>query len=121
MDICVYVHVNKIIRCEYNNRGGGGGMGGEWNYTNLGGACPKSLKTPVLMYTLTNEIILKDQNSISHDKWIRFAYKPPFPPCEQNCAKTESLPLQSNKLFTILYILAQISCDVNSSAESGQL
>ncbi len=24
MDICVYVHVNKIIRCEYNNRGGGG-------------------------------------------------------------------------------------------------
>ncbi len=23
MDICVYVHVNKIIRCEYNNRGGG--------------------------------------------------------------------------------------------------
>ncbi len=34
MDICVYVHVNKIIRCEYNNGGGGGG------------ACPKSLKTP---------------------------------------------------------------------------
>ncbi len=28
MDICVYVHVNKIIRCEYNNRGGcvGGAM-----------------------------------------------------------------------------------------------
>ncbi len=25
MDICVYVHVNKIIRCEYNNGGGGGG------------------------------------------------------------------------------------------------
>ncbi len=24
MDICVYVHVNKIIRCEYNNGGGGG-------------------------------------------------------------------------------------------------
>ncbi len=23
MDICVYVHVNKIIRCEYNNGGGG--------------------------------------------------------------------------------------------------
>ncbi len=22
MDICVYVHVNKIIRCEYNNGGG---------------------------------------------------------------------------------------------------
>ncbi len=25
MDICVYVHVNKVIRCEYNNGGGGGG------------------------------------------------------------------------------------------------
>ncbi len=25
MDICVYAHVNKIIRCEYNNMGGGGG------------------------------------------------------------------------------------------------
>ncbi len=24
MDICVYVHVNKIIRCECNNGGGGG-------------------------------------------------------------------------------------------------
>ncbi len=24
MDICVYVHVNKIIRCKYNNRRGGG-------------------------------------------------------------------------------------------------
>ncbi len=29
MDICVYVRVNKIIRCEYNNRRGGGGGGGE--------------------------------------------------------------------------------------------
>ncbi len=41
MDICVYVHVNKIIRCEYNNGGGvvfGGGGGREGNYTNLGGA-----------------------------------------------------------------------------------
>ncbi len=28
MDICVYVHVNKVIRCEYNNKGGGGGVGG---------------------------------------------------------------------------------------------
>ncbi len=50
MDICVYVHVNKIIRCEYNNGGGGarlkldklGGGGGGGG----GGACPKSLKTP---------------------------------------------------------------------------
>ncbi len=22
--VCVYVHVDKIIRCEYNNGGGGG-------------------------------------------------------------------------------------------------
>ncbi len=44
MDICVYVHVNKIIRCEYNN-GGGARM----KLDKLGGgACPKSLKTPVL-------------------------------------------------------------------------
>lgn len=71
----------------------------------------------VLMYTLTNEIILKDQK-ISYDKWIRLAYKPPFPPCEQNYAKTESLPLQSKKLFTILYIMAQMWCGVNSTAES---
>ncbi len=35
LDICVYVHVIKVIRCEYNNRGrvkldklGGGGGGG---------------------------------------------------------------------------------------------
>ncbi len=27
MDICVYVHVNKVIRCEYNN-GGGDCVGG---------------------------------------------------------------------------------------------
>ncbi len=46
MDICVYVHVNKIIRCEYNN-GGGGGVGSEIIQT-WGGACPKSLKTPDL-------------------------------------------------------------------------
>ncbi len=44
LDICVYVHVIKVIRCEYNNRGrvkldklGGGG-----------GAYPKRLKNPVL-------------------------------------------------------------------------
>ncbi len=45
MDICVYVHVNKIIRCEYNNGGGGvklDKLGG-------GGACPKSWKTPDLV------------------------------------------------------------------------
>ncbi len=43
MDICVYVHVNKIIRCEYNNGGGGGRV----KLDKLGGgACPKSLKTP---------------------------------------------------------------------------
>ncbi len=57
MDICVYVHVNKIIRCEYNNRGGGGGVlgGGGGARVKLdklgGGACPKSLKTPDLQYT----------------------------------------------------------------------
>ncbi len=44
MDICVYVHVNKIIRCEYNNGGGGAS---EIRQT-WGGACPKSLKTPGL-------------------------------------------------------------------------
>ncbi len=42
MDICVYVHVNKIIRCEYNNRGGGGcvvlGGGGRVKLDKLGGA-----------------------------------------------------------------------------------
>ncbi len=51
MDICVYVHVNKIIRCEYNYKGGGGLCWGRnvarqtWGG---GGACPKSLKTPGL-------------------------------------------------------------------------
>ncbi len=46
MDICVYVHVNKIIRCEYNTRGGGGAR---VKLDKLGGgACPKSLKTPGL-------------------------------------------------------------------------
>ncbi len=47
MDICVYVHVNKIIRCEYNN-GGGGMVVSEIRQTWGGGACPKSLKTPGL-------------------------------------------------------------------------
>ncbi len=28
MDICVYANVNKVIRCEYNNRGQGGLLGG---------------------------------------------------------------------------------------------
>ncbi len=47
MDICVYVHVNKIIRCEYNNRGGVVFGGGRVKLDKLGGgACPKSLKTP---------------------------------------------------------------------------
>ncbi len=52
MDICVYVHVNKIIRCEYNNRGGcvGGGGASEIRQT-WGSACPKSLKTPAVVYT----------------------------------------------------------------------
>ncbi len=49
MDICVYVHVNKIIWCEYNNGLGGGGAS-EIRQT-WGGACPKSLKTPDLQYT----------------------------------------------------------------------
>ncbi len=50
MDICVYVHVNKVIRCEYNNKGGGGGvLGGRVKLDKLGGgACPKRLKTPEL-------------------------------------------------------------------------
>ncbi len=49
MVICVYVHVNKIIRCEYNNGGGGGAR---VKLDKLGGgACPKSLKTPDLQYT----------------------------------------------------------------------
>ncbi len=47
MDICVYVHVNKIIRCEYNNGGGGGGARVKLDKLG-GGACPKSLKTPGL-------------------------------------------------------------------------
>ncbi len=54
-NICVYVHVNKIIWCEYNNGGGcvgGGGGGGGGARVKLhklgGGACPKSLKTPGL-------------------------------------------------------------------------
>ncbi len=47
MDICVYVHVNKIIRCEYNNRGGGGASEIRQTWGG-GGACPKSLKTPVI-------------------------------------------------------------------------
>ncbi len=41
MDICVYVHVNKIIRCEYNNGGGGlcwGGGGARVTLDKLGGA-----------------------------------------------------------------------------------
>ncbi len=47
MDICVYVHVNKIIRCEYNNGGGGARL----KLDKLGGgACPKSLKTPALYF-----------------------------------------------------------------------
>ncbi len=51
MDVCV--HVNKVIRCEYNNRGGGGGVvlggggGARVKLVNLG-ACPKKLKTPGL-------------------------------------------------------------------------
>ncbi len=49
MDICVYVHVNKIIRCEYNNVWGGGGGASEIRQT-WGGACPKSLKTPGLEF-----------------------------------------------------------------------
>ncbi len=44
MDICVYVHVNKIIRCESNIGGGASEIRQTW-----GGACPKSLKTPGLM------------------------------------------------------------------------
>ncbi len=47
MDICFYIHVNvnKIIRCEYNNGGA------RVKLDKLGGgACPKSLKTPVLEY-----------------------------------------------------------------------
>ncbi len=55
MDICVYVHVNKIIRCEYNNGGGGlcwgGGGGGASDIRQTwGGTCPESLKIPVLEY-----------------------------------------------------------------------
>ncbi len=45
MDICVYVHVNKVIRCEYNNSGWGVVLGGrEWNKTNLGGGGAHVLK-----------------------------------------------------------------------------
>ncbi len=64
MDICVYVHVNKIIRCEYNNRGGGAS---EIRQT-WGGACPKSLKTPALrlqMVALIPGIILKNPAMVS--------------------------------------------------------
>ncbi len=55
MDICVYVHVNKVIRCEYNKRGRGGvggcvGGGASEIRQTWGGACPKRLKTPVLVY-----------------------------------------------------------------------
>ncbi len=63
MDICVYVHVNKIIRCEYNNRGGGGCVGGARVKLGKlgGGACPKSLKTPDLAYRMYFEcpVVLK--------------------------------------------------------------
>ncbi len=45
MDICVYVHVIKVIRCEYNK----GGVVLRWarvKLDKLGGAYPKRLKTP---------------------------------------------------------------------------
>ncbi len=54
MDICVYANVNKVIRCEYNNRGQGGVVGGGGCASEIrqtwggGGTCPKRLKTPGL-------------------------------------------------------------------------
>ncbi len=51
MDICVYVHVNKIIwggGGKLDKLGGGGG-----------GACPKSLKTPGLEVSISTTLGFK--------------------------------------------------------------
>ncbi len=49
MDICVYVHAIKVIRCEYNNRGvGASEIRQTWGG---GGAYPKRLKTPEIGFS----------------------------------------------------------------------